>query len=500
MINISFIDEMNIKAASNDVYFFTEEILGFDVMPFHHQWLSDLTTHHRNAFIASRDSGKSTIISLAFPLWVQIFSPQINPNDKIDNNDVILISNSLDQSYELIDRIKIKIEETDILQSINFTRGNKGKIEINERSNHNTIESKSFGSSIRGLHPRFCLVDDPLSERSAMTDDAIEDFFFSSLSNMMKHDSYLNVVGTRFSHKDLYSILMEPERGYNVSVYPALNAADEPLWPERYSYSHLQAKRKEIGSLSFSKEFMCEPMSDDDSIFPSKLTKSCLRKDYTFETESDSESRYLISVDFSIGTSSSSDYSVITTLKDDRQGNISIVDIWRETKQSYDVQLEAIRERYKRFAPVQIHVENNVFQAIFEKILQDEMLPVIGIPTTRQNKENNTFLLRSLMENQKIIFPYGDVRTREMIDELIFELSMFGYKNGKLQGRGAHDDMTMSLTIGTKGITSFSGGSVTGKAGGYSNADNILDINFNMQNNKFNSPWSSDFINGLGVK
>ena len=490
---------MNLKASVNDVYFFTEEVLGFDVKKFHRQWLHDLTHNHRNAFIASRDSGKSTIISLAFPLWVQIFSPQINPNDVIDNNDIILISNSLDQSYELIDRIRVKIEETEILQSINFTRGNKGRIEINEKNNHNTIESKSFGSSIRGLHPRFCNVDDPLSERSSMTDDAIEDFFFSSLSNMMKHDSYLNVVGTRFSYKDLYSILMEPERGYNVSVHPALDSSNNPLWKERYSFDHLMAKKAEIGSLSFSREFLCEPMSDDDSIFPSDLTKSCLRKDYTFEDVGDEESRYIISADFALGTTSSSDYSVITVLKDDYE-NISISEIWRETGKEYDIQVQAIKDLYERFNPVQIHVENNVFQAIFEQILKKERLPVVGVPTTRQSKENNTYLLRSLMENQKIILPYGDSKSRKMIDELIFELSMFGYKNGKLQGRGAHDDMVLSLTIGTKAITNFSGGSVSGRAGGFSKADNILDIDFNMQNNKFNSPWSSDFINGLGIK
>ena len=497
---MNFIDEMNLKTSENDVYFFTTEVLDLELMQFHREWLYNLTHFHRNLTLCSRDHGKSTICSLAFPLWTTIFSPQINPSDKIDNNDTMLLSNSLDQSYMLIDRVRVKIEETEILQSINWTRGNKGRIEINEKGNHNKIESKSFGSSIRGSHPRFTGVDDPLSERSSMTDDAINDFFFSSLSNMVKHDSYLNVVGTRFSFKDLYALIMEPERGYNISQYPALNSADEPLWPQRYSYDSLMAKRAEIGALPFAREFMNNPMDDSNSIFPNELSKACLNRDYTFETETDGESRYLISADFAIGTTATSDYSVVTTLKDDRQGNISIVDIWKETGKKYDVQIQAIKDRYEAFEPIQIHVENNVFQAIFEQLLKDDNLPVVGIPTTRQKKENNTYLLRQLMEDLKIIFPYGDTRSRKMIDELVFELSMFGYKNGKLQGRGAHDDMVMSLTLGTKGITGFSGGSVTGKAGGFSKSDDIMGIDFNLKPDSFNSPWTSDLMSGLGVK
>jgi len=497
---MSFVDEMNFKTAENDVYFFTTEILGLELKQFHKQWLHNLLNHKRTLNICSRDHGKSFISSMAFPLWTTLFSPEQILTPQVSNCDTLIISNSLDQSQMLIDRIKTIIENTEILNSLNWSRGNKNLIELNEKDNHNKIESRSFGSSVRGMHPLICVIDDPLSENSSMTADAIEEFFFSSISNLCHAEAILSVIGTRFSATDLYSKLMEPERAYKLAVYPALNSANEPLWPERYSYENLMKKRAEIGSYAFAREFMCEPMSDDDSIFPRDLLKSCLSKDYTFETESDGKSRYLISVDFAIGTTSSSDYSVVTVLKDDREGNISIVDIWREKGKEYDVQIDAIRDRYERFDPVQIHVENNVFQAVFQQILAKEHLPVVGIPTTKQGKENNTFLLRSLMENNKITLPYGNTITRKMIDELMFELGSFGYRNDKLQGLGKNDDMVMSLIIGTKGVTNFSGGSVSGKAGGFSKADNILDINFDMQNNKFNSPWDSNLISGLGIK
>jgi len=497
---MSFVDEMNFKTAENDVYFFTTEILGLELKQFHKQWLYNLLNHKRTLNICSRDHGKSFISSMAFPLWTTLFSPEQILTSQVSNCDTLIISNSLDQSQMLIERIKTVIENTEILNSLNWSRGNKNLIELNEKDNHNKIESRSFGSSVRGMHPLICVIDDPLSENSSMTADAIEEFFFSSISNLCHAEAILSVIGTRFSATDLYSKLMEPERAYKLAVYPALNSANEPLWPERYSYENLMKKRAEIGSYAFAREFMCEPMSDDDSIFPRDLLRSCLREDYIFETESDNESRYLISVDFSIGTTSSSDNSVITTLKDDRNGNISICDIWKQSGQTYDVQLDAIRERYKLFQPIQIHVENNIFQAIFEQILKKERLPVVGIPTTRQSKENNTFLLRSLIEDKKIIFPYGDVKSRKMIDDLMIELGAFGYRNDKLQGLGKSDDMVLSLTIGTKGITNFSGGSVSGKAGGFSKADNIMDINFDMQNNKFNAPWSSEIMQGLGIK
>ncbi len=55
---------MNMATAANDVYFFTEEVLGLDLMDFHRNWLYNFTHYHRNVTICSRDHGKTN------PRWI----------------------------------------------------------------------------------------------------------------------------------------------------------------------------------------------------------------------------------------------------------------------------------------------------------------------------------------------------------------------------------------------------------------------------------------------
>ena len=489
----SFISQMNMRASANDVKFFTEEILEYTVMPFHEEWLNNLTNYHRNVFISPRDHGKSTIVSLAYPLWVQIFSPIINPTDKPGNYDVMLISNSLDQSTELISRIKVKIEDTEILQSINWSRSNKSEIRIEEKGNHNRITSKAFGSSIRGAHPFVCVVDDPLSEKSTYSNEYIEEFFFSSLSNMMKNDAYLSVVGTRFSYNDLYSLLMEPERGYQISEWKAFMDDDYsiPLWPERYSKENLLSKRREIGEFAFSREFMCQPIDDSTSIFPSDLVKGCIDTRITFESELDPDARYIIAQDFSIGTKTSSDYSVIIVLKDDLKGSLTIVDMWRENQVDYKEQIDALLELYNKFKPIKIFVENNVFQAVFQQILAKMFLPVIGVTTSRQSKERDIYKLHSLMENKILVLPKGDNRSRNMIERLELELLAYGYKNERLEARIGHDDCVMALAIAVYGATSFPTQINDGSMFVSGKTENILNIDRNLNINNFAAPYSN---------
>ena len=54
---MSFIEEMNMAASANDVYFFTEEVLTLELKNFHREWLYNFQNYHRNVVICSRDHG-----------------------------------------------------------------------------------------------------------------------------------------------------------------------------------------------------------------------------------------------------------------------------------------------------------------------------------------------------------------------------------------------------------------------------------------------------------
>lgn len=486
-IDNEWMNSMEWSMCQNNMEYFMTEILGYDVKPFHKEWINMILSNHRNCIICSRDHGKSILVSLVYPLWHMIFSPQINPLDKIDNYNTVIVSNSQNQSTELISRIKTEIETNDYLSTISFDRTNKARVKMLEKGNRNKIDSLSFGSSIRGLHPRIVIVDDPLNERDSLA--TIYKFFFADMLPLVKHDGYMHVVGTPFSFDDLYSELKKPEKHFNVATYPAINGdTEEVLWPERWSYEDLMERKALQGDWLFSQEYLCNPVDDSTSIFPADLVNGCIDTRIGFQEYPRSDCRYTIGVDWSIGTKSSSDYAVVTVLEDDMKGHVRIANVWRENQVDYDVQIDALLKFNDFYKPSRIFIEDNAFQAIFKQILSKQKIPVKGYTTTQKNKEKDVFALHSAFENKRLTLPKGTPISKELMDRLQTELLAFGYKDGKLKGLIGHDDMVMSLVIAMACAASFptviNEGVLFHHAG-----EKVMDIEMGLDMNKFEQPF-----------
>jgi len=56
-------------------------------------------------------------------------------------------------------------------------------------------------------------------------------------------------------------------RGWPSFKLAAYNKAGDPLWPERWGRDELAAKKKEIGSVAFSQEFMNQPIDEASQLF-----------------------------------------------------------------------------------------------------------------------------------------------------------------------------------------------------------------------------------------
>jgi len=495
-IDSQWMNDLEWQMAANSLDYFITEILGYELKPFHKEWSKAITTNHRNCIICARDHGKSILVSQNYILWHQIFSPQINPLDKIDNYNSVLLSNSLNQSTELIARIKNLIETNDFLSTIKFDRSNKSRVQILEKGNRNRVDSLSFGSSIRGLHPRIMVVDDPLNERDSIA--SIYKFFFADALPLIKHDGYVTVIGTPFSFDDLYSDLKKPEKNFNVNTYPAIiDGTKEVLWPERWSYEDLMERKLLQGDWLFTREYLCQPVDSSTSIFPEDLVKGCIDTRIGFDEHPDPNKRYTIGVDWSIGSKSSSDYSVITVLRDDMHGNLTIANVWRQNQVDYDVQIDALLKFNDFYKPSRIFIEDNAFQAVFKQILSKARIPVKGYTTTRTGKERDIFALHSAFENKRITLPKGTPISKEQIDRLETELLAFGYKDGKLKGLIGHDDCVMSLTIAMACASSFPI-EINDGVLFYHQSEKIMNIeNLNMDN--FKHPFGTN-INSFGGK
>tara|TARA_R100000773_G_C4190865_1_gene96827 strand:- start:14 stop:904 length:891 start_codon:yes stop_codon:yes gene_type:complete len=256
------------------------------------------------------------------------------------------------------------------------------------------------------------------------------------------------MIGTPFTYTDIFAQL-EDNQAYTVRKYPCLNSLNEPLWPERWDYDALMQRKAEIGSLKFTREYLCVPISTGTALFNPEFVEKCKNKDYVLKLghRKDKGYKYYVGVDPAISTDG--DYNVITVLEVDENKNKTIVHIDRAKNVEFRENIEKIRLIGQIFQPEEILYETNTFAKAFTQELRSiSDLNIRDFNTTRKNKQEIILALQMNIENEKLNFPYGDAASRRISNMIVEELSMFSITHsGKFEGVGAHDDLVMSLAL-----------------------------------------------------
>lgn len=134
-------------------------------------------------------------------------------------------------------------------------------------------------------------------------------------------------------------------------------------------------------------------------------------------------------VDLAISEKSRGDWFVIFTIGIDDFGNRYVLNIFRERRLTFSMQVAAVEKRAISFNSNIVIVESNAYQqALYQELRDKTDVPVVSFTTTGINKKSEETGLPSLaleIENGKWHFPYGDHRTRELIDILFEELTSY---------------------------------------------------------------------------
>ena len=260
---------------NNLTYFITSVMPDFQFGWHHIEW-GDLVMHYKKLCIeAARGHGKSWYFSNAYIAW-QLYrykKPRtmqfsMRPT-KSNSNRGFLFSFSLQQSVDLIEILKGTIESNDILAERlmpqNTKEGAWASTNITCR-NGARLTGKGFGSSVRGAHPYFIVVDDGLKDNviySSLQRQKSIDYFHSVIMNMIIPGGQTIVVGTPFHAQDLYGDL-KTKKGWFVIEYPAIFPNGKILWPQRFSYATLMDMRNTQGNIIFSREHGCRSSALSD--------------------------------------------------------------------------------------------------------------------------------------------------------------------------------------------------------------------------------------------
>lgn len=376
------------------------------------------------------------------------------------SNRGFLFSFSLQQSVDLLEILKGTIEENEILKERLFpqsTANNWSATNIVCR-NGARLTGKGFGSSVRGAHPYWIIVDDGLKDNviySSLQRNKSTDYFHSVIMNMLVPGGQIIVVGTPFHAEDLYGDL-KTKNGWFVIEYPAIFPDGRILWPQRWSFKDLMDKKETQGSIIFSRENLCRPITNESSIFPMEiLTRSLLRMENYTLVDSREEfpikfSKVVVGCDFAISANVGADYAVfsvwgIDELTDERW----LLHLYREKGAKFFEQMNVLRRINSRFRPDLIVMENNTFQQIFVETADTEGMPVIGHTTGIDKYDLKTGWphLSTLFERGKIHIPIGNVYSQQVKDLIFQDLGSVAFTEKGLESVGSHDDISSSFWL-----------------------------------------------------
>lgn len=455
----------------NLTYFITSVMPDFQLSWHHLEW-GDLVHRYRKLCIeAARDHGKSFYFSNAYAAWQlykyarpkgTIFSARPT---KSNSNRGYLFSFSLQQSVDLMEILKGTIESNDILRQRLFPDSKQSGAWASTNivcKNGARLTCKGFGSSVRGAHPFWIVVDDGLKDNviySQLQRQKSIDYFHSVIMNMLVPGGQIIVVGTPFHASDLYGDL-KSKKGWFVIEYPAIFPDGRILWPQRWSFFDLLDKRASQGNIIFSRENLCRPITNEASIFPLKvLERSLLRmENYVLVRNRDDFpmkfNKVVTGCDFAISANVGSDYTVFTTWGvDDETGERWLLNFHRQKGMTFNEQMQTLRGINARFRPDTMILEQNTFQQIFVQESDRQGLPVVGHTTGIDKYDLKTGWpgLAIDFERGKIHIPVGDDYSRNVKDLIFSDLGSVAFTDKGLESVGEHDDISSSFWLAKLG-------------------------------------------------
>lgn len=452
---------------ANLTYFITSVLPDFQLSYHHIEW-GDLVHHYKKLCIeAARDHGKSFYFSNAYIAW-QLYRYKNNVRDQFSNrpaksnsNRGFLFSFSLQQAVDLIEILKGTIESNEILRERLYPRSlNEGAWASTNIMCRNgaRLTGKGFGSSVRGAHPYYIVVDDGLKDNviySSMQRQKSIDYFYSVIMNMLVPKGQIIIVGTPFHAQDLYGDL-KTKKGWFVIEYPAIFPNGKILWPQRWSYKDLMEKRATQGNIIFSRENLCRPIVSDSSIFPLSILKNSLVRmdNYTLVRNRDDYAKkfdkVVVGCDFAISSNVGADYYCYTTWGIDEDNGMWLMNIQIGKGKSYEEQLQILKGINARFRTSVMVFESNVFQQIFTEGATKYGMPVVSHNTgvEKNDLSKGWAALAIMFERGMIHIPTGDDESMKMKDVIFDQLGSVAFTDRGLQSVGSHDDVCSSMWLG----------------------------------------------------
>lgn len=449
-------EPLNVQFGRASFEGFCSMVLKTKLGTMHKEWLDLIENSGKHVcVVAPRGHFKTSTLSIAYPLWIMF--------RENTSKTILILSASLEQSTEIMQHIKGHIEKNEVLRNVlypeNTYQTKWSETQIRTKNNHRVL-CLPFGDSARGKHADLLVCDDILrTEVGTDIESAKRTFYGVVYPTIQSRRGKCVVVGTPASYTDLLYDL-STKSTFIYRKYPAVKVASdgswiEPIFPEHFDLVQLQAIKETMPSHLWSREYMCEPISDDTSLFPPYIIEPCVAQYEQVKSFYDTHegSQRFIGCDIAVSDSPRADWSVFSVLEKLPDQPILLRDIVRKHL-STDNNVAEIERLASFYSASKVYVEENgVGWGVAEKCSKSPTMGKTATPfdTRHKVKERLVSRLEVMLRNKQIALPRNEL--------LISELSQFGIKQGR-DGRetfetlGTHDDMVISLCIALEAANS----------------------------------------------
>lgn len=422
-----------------------------------------------SCYLCGRGSGKSFFWSYAFILW-RLWSYcrpvpwRQNTVDNQNRKETCYITSTMTLAKVQIKKVREEIETNDLIaEKLNpNNKASIGETGITTETG-STLHIRGKDGFIRGLHVGAVLCDDMPDESSLYSDEQrekLKELLKGTIEPIVEPYGYFIICGTPYSSapNELYQVLKADKRFYCFE-YPVIFPDGRPLAPDRYTFDQILAKKEELGTIVFNREYLVVPISDSSTIFPYEyLMRSTIgMENIRFATSIDDYpiklQRVHIGVDFAVSGNIGADYTVYSVWGVDSMKNYYLLTYYRQKGMSHNEQIDKIVQLDRLFRPNKIVCESNGFQSILSALARERGLKNIETFTTTEGNKKDLYTglpsLSAMFERGQLKCPYAIGETRQAVDLMFGEFSSITFKsnNGKLEAASGHDDVCMSTFI-----------------------------------------------------
>ena len=362
--------------------------------------------------------GKSLLTSQRFPLWYLGRNPSAEVIHASYGGDLVT------DFGRNLRNLTYNPAHLDVFPTLQLAADSKASNRWHTRQGGIYVAA-GVGGPITGRGGNLILIDDPVKNREEADSETIRektwDWYTNDLYSRRLPGCAIILIQTRWHEDDLAGRLLDAQGSggdqWHVLHHPAISPKGEALWPERYPLPDLERIRRVSGARAWNSLFQGDPTPDDGTYFS---------KDWLHNWPSKPERQHLKvygASDWAV-THDAGDYTVHVVGGVDPQGDLYVLDMWREQRNTLDsteAHLNMI-ERWEplRWADEKAQVENSVWP--FVRQMRKEREIVHGTPvhlSAQGDKEVKAQSIRGRMEQGRVFFPHHAAWWPEMKNEIL---------------------------------------------------------------------------------